>query len=263
MSRQLSVVASPEADAAGAVAQVIASLPVSLRPGTGIADLAAVSGARWAEDAAAAAAGGVAGIMIVNPAPTDASGPDADTSGIRVPVVVDSTWSHNPTVDAAAPHIAALSADATAYESRVDAPVGSDLERVLLAQLALVRAAAGAVASLTIDRWNERGYDIRAKLDGGGSIALAAVLTGGLPASATLRALTAHNAVSLHLPDPATARCGTVTVSGPDGATVLPTLWETPHRAAWRELHRRVAAGESTSDLDDLVADIATLRTAR
>ena len=265
MSRQLSVVASPEADAAGAVAQVIASLPVSLRPGTGAADLAAVSGANWAQDASAAAAGGAAGIMIVNPAATDAGRLDADMSGIEVPVVVDSTWSHNPAVAAAAPHFAALRerGEPAAFESRVDVPVRSDLEQVLLAQLALVRAAVEPVASLTVDRWNEQGYDIRATLAGGASIALAAVLTNGLPTSASLRALSRHNAVRLHLPDPATATCGTVTVSGPDGATVLPTLWETPHRSAWRELHRRVTDGESTSELDELVADIATLRTAR
>lgn len=261
MSRRLSVVASPDADAAGAVAQVIASLPVSLRPGTGVADLVAVSGPDWAQDAAAAAASGVSGIMIVNPSP-DPSVVDAGGLDIAVPVVVDSTWSHNPAVAAAAPHFAALNEPA-AFESRVDAPLRSDLEQVLLAQLALVRAAVDAVGSLTVDRWNEQGYDIRATLAGGPSIALAAVLTNGLPASATLRALTRHNAVRLHLPDPATATCGTVTVSGPDGATTLPTLWETPHRSAWRELHRRVDAGESTSELDDLVADIATLRTAR
>lgn len=272
MSRQLSVVASPEADAAGAVAQVIASLPVSLRPGplpnrNGEVDLAAISGANWAQDAVAAAAGGAAGIMIVNPSPMDAEAFD-----ISVPVVVDSTWSHNPAVAAAAPHFAALNEralnDAAAseeavLESRVDAPVRTDLEQVLLAQLALVRAAVGAVASLAIDRWNEKGYDIRARLAGGASIALAAVLSNGLPASASLRALTRHNAVRLHLPDPATATCGMVTISGPDGATMLPTLWETPHRAAWRELHRRVTSGDSASDLDDLLADIATLRTAR
>lgn len=262
MSRQLSVVASPEADAAGAVAQVIASLPVSLRPGTGEADLVAVSGPHWAQDAAAAAASGVSGIMIVNPSPVDAGAADSDLSAIAVPVVVDSTWSHNPAVAAAAPHFAALSEPA-AFESRVDVPLRSDLEQVLLAQLALVRSAVEPVGSLTVDRWNDRGYDIRGTLAGGASIALAAVLTGGLPTSASLRALTRHDAVRLHLPDPATATCGTVTVSGPDGATVLPTLWETPHRAAWRELHRRVNDGESTSDLDDLVADIATLRTAR
>lgn len=268
MSPQLSVVASPDADAAGAIAQVIASLPVSLRPasagqhsGEG-ADLVAVSGANWPEDAVAAAAAGARGIMIVNPSPADAGAAEASTADIRVPVVVDSTWSHDPAVATAAPHFAALT-EAAAFESRIDAPVGSDLEQVLLAQLALVRAAIDAVATLTVDRWNEHGYDIRATLSRGASIALAAVLTGGLPKSATLRALGRTNAVRLHLPDPATATCGTVTVSGPDGATVLPTLWETPHRVAWRELHRRIAAGESTSDLDELVADIATLRTAR
>jgi len=260
MSRQLSVVASADTDATGAVAQVIASLPISLRPGTGVADLAAVSGPQWVADAAAAASAGVSGIMIVNPSPADVAALE-----IAVPVVVDTTWSHNPAVAAAAPHFAALteSDEPVTFESRVDAPVGSDLERVLLAQLALVRAAIDAVATLAVDRWNERGYDIRATLSGGASIALAAVLTGGLPVSASLGALTRHNAVRMHLPDPATAVCGTVTVSGADGATVLPTLWETPHRAAWRQLHNLVNDGETTSELDDLVADIATLRTAR
>lgn len=262
MSAQMSVAASPEADAAGAVAQVIASLPVSLRPGSDGSDLVAVSGPGWAEDAAAAAPG-TRGIMVVDPSPADVT-PVAP----GVPVVVDSTWAYNPAVAVAAPHFAALNDDASnhgdaAFESRIDSHVGSDLEQVLLAQLALVRAAVDAVVALTIDRWNEHGYDARGQLASGASIALGAILSGGLATSASLRVLTKRAAVRLHLPDPVTATCGSVTVSGPDGATLLQTLYETPHRAAWRELHRRVEADESTSDLDGLAADIATLRSAR
>lgn len=270
MSTQLSVAASPHADANGAIAQVIASLPISLRSGSDRADLVAVSGVHWAEDAAAAANAGARGIMIVDPLPSDASACAERVASAGIPVVVDSTWARNPAVAVAAPHFAALGAagrsgtsDEGAFESRIDAPVGSDLDQVLLAQLALVAAAVGPVDSVTIERWNVHGYDARGRLRSGARVALAAVLTGGLPTCATLRVLTRHEGVRMHLPSPETASCGTVTVSGPDGATLLPTLWETPHRAAWRELHRRVNSGESTSDLDDLMAHIATLRSAR
>ena len=66
MSPLLSVNASPTAEAAGAVGSVIASLPVSLGPGSNDADIRAISGRPgWTAAALTAIAGGARGVLVV------------------------------------------------------------------------------------------------------------------------------------------------------------------------------------------------------
>jgi hypothetical protein len=263
MTTQLTVSAAVAAQAAGDVAQVVASLPVSLHPAAERADLVAISGEDgWPVAAADAIASGARGVLVVDPVAADVADLIERATEAGVPVVLDSTWSDNPAVAGAADAFAAQHDPDSFAEARVDAPLGSDLDRVLLNQLSLVRTALAPVARIRFARRNERGYDAVAELTSGVTSGLSAILSDALPHSASLRVLRSETAVELALPAPVTAAPGQVTVSGPEGATLLPTLWETAHRGAWRRLHRLVEAGETAGDLAGFAGDVTAMRSA-
>lgn len=259
MTQQLTVTSSPEADSVGAVPQVVASLPVSLHPSDdGAAALVAIAGSSgWTERAHAAISSGARGILVIGPSPEDVAALRERAEASGVPVVIDTEWAHNPAVGVAAPHFAAHNDADSLLEARVNAPVGADVDQVLLAQLALIRAAAEPVVSLAYARRNKRGYDALAQLAGGGQASLTAILTDAIPQTASLRIIKPRNAVTLALPGAGTAAPGKVTVSRPEGATLLPTLWESAHRAAWRRLHALVDAGQTCDDLRGFAEDAA------
>jgi hypothetical protein len=256
---QLTVTSSPEADSAGAVPQVVASLPVSLHPSDdgGAALVAIAGGSGWTEKALAAISSGARGLMIVSPPPADVAALRERANEQGVPVVIDTEWAHNPAVAASAPHFAVNNDENSLLEARVNARAGAGLGQVLLAQLALIRAAVSPVVSLAYARRNEHGYDALAQLAGGAQASLTAILTDALPASATLRIVRPRHTVALALPGAGTAAPGKVTLSGPEGATLLPTLWESAHRAAWRRLHSLVEAGQTCEDLTAFAEDAA------
>ncbi len=263
MTTQLTVTASPAAQESGDVAQVVAALPVSLHPASDRADLVGISGEDgWPEAAADAIASGARGVLVVDPVAADVDALIERAAAAGVPVVLDSPWAGNPAVEGAAAAFAAQHDPDSFAETRVDAPVASDLELVLLNQLSLVRAAIGPVTRIRFAHRNARGYDALADLANGVTAGLSAVLSDSLPHAASLRVLRSETAVELAIPAPVTAAPAHVTVSGPDGATLLPTLWETAHRAAWRRLHRLVQAGETAEDLAGFASDVAAVRRA-
>lgn len=259
MTPQLTVLSSPEADASGGVPQVVASLPVSLHPSDG-ADpaLVAIAGTKgWTDKALDSLDSGVRGLMIIAPTAEDVTALRDRAVAASVPVVLDTEWAYNPAVAAAAPRFAALNDEDSFLEARVNAPAGAELDQVLLSQLALIRAAIEPVVALTYARRNRNGYDALAQLANGARASLSAILTDALPASATLRIIKPRHAVALALPAPGTAAPGKVTVSGPEGATLLPTQWESAHRTAWRRLHALAEAAQACQDLDAFAADSA------
>lgn len=263
MTTQLTVFADDAAAAAGRIAEAVASLPVSLHPGSLPADLVGIAGTRgWSRAAARAIEGGARGILVADPVAEDVTALQRLVDERRIPLVIDGPWAYNPAVADSAPAFAERNDEESLVEVRVDVAVGSDLDRVLLGQLALVRAAVGPVVELRFDRRNAQGYDAIGTLDGGARVSLAAIATNGVPQSASLRLLKARNAARLRLPDPATAAPGTVVVSTEQGATLLVTKWESAHRAAWRTLHELVTSGSTGSDLADFAEDVATISRA-
>ncbi|WP_138444970.1 hypothetical protein [Sinomonas susongensis] len=265
MTQQLTVLSSPEADAGGGVPQVISSLPVSLHPTDGAgSDLVAVAGTPgWTEKALESIEAGARGVMVIRPSAADVTALRDRAEASGVPVVLDTEWAHNPAVAAAAPRFAAVNDENSLLEARVNAPVGVDVDQVLLAQLALIRAAVDPVVSLSHARRNRHGYDALAHLASGARASLSAILSDALPSSATLRIIKPRDAVTLAVPASETAAPGRVTVSGPDGATLLPTQWESAHRAAWRRLHALAEAGEACEDLSSFAADVAIVTGGR
>jgi hypothetical protein len=265
MTPQLTVNASPAAEASGAVPEVIASLPVSLHPaGTNTADLVAIDGGQgWTQEAEEAIRRGVKGILVINPCAEDVTSLRDAAEEARVPVLIDSAWAYNPAVTTGKKAFTALNDADALLETRINVPIGSDLERVLLGQLSLIRAALDEVITLRFVQKDAHGYEALARLSSGARASLSAIVTGSVPASAYLRIIKPDTAVETVLPAASTAVPGKVTVSNQEGATLLKTQWETAHRSAWRHLHRLVQEGAGGTDLAGFARDVFTVRAAR
>jgi hypothetical protein len=259
MTARLTVFASSDANTGGRIGQAVAALPMSLVPGAGDADLVGVAGGPdWVSAVVGAIDAGARGVLVVDPAPADVSALRASP----VPVVLDGRWTYNPAVLDSASAFAVRNEAESLVEVRADVPVGSDLGRVLLSQLALVRTAIAPVVQLSFDRWNARGWDALGTLESGARVALSAILTDAVEPGASLRIIEPEDAVRLTVPDPATARPGHVVVSSGDGATLLVTKWESAHRVAWRTLHRLVVSGQAGTDLLGFEHDVELVRCA-
>ena len=259
MTARLTVFASSDATTEGRIGQAVAALPVSLRPGGEDADLVGIAGgAGWATAAARAIDAGARGVLVVDPVPTDVSPLRASA----VPVVLDGRWTYNPAVLDSVSAFSARNDGESLVEVRVDVPLGSDPQRVLVSQLALVRTAIAPLMELTFDRWNSRGWDARGTLESGAQVALCAILTNALEPAASLRIIKPEDAVRLTVTDPATARPGQLIVSSPGGATLLVTKWESAHRVAWRTLHGLATTGRPGADLLGFEHDVDLVRRA-
>lgn len=239
------------------------TLPESLRRTEAGADLVGLPGtAGWTESVAEAIRGGARGVLVVEPVAADPADLQALADERSVPVVLDSLWAGNPAVEAAASSFGALAEEGALVEARVDLPLGSDLDQAALDLLALVGRAVGPVGSLRFVRRNGSGWDALARFANGASGALGAILTDSRPPAATVRLVRPRDAVELAIPGPQTAAPGHAIVTGPDGATLLETRYETAHRASWRRLHGLVVGGGTAEDLAAFASHVSVLRAA-
>jgi hypothetical protein len=259
MTTQLTVTASDAANRTGRVAQVIASLPVSLHPAAATPDLIAIDGsAGWPAEAEQAIEAGARGVLVVRPVAADVRSLIETANARNVPVVIDAMWTYNPAVQNSAGAFAELFDDRMLLEARTYAHTGSDWDRVLLDQLSLIRAAVAPVRGFRFVRRSEHGYAALAEFPNGARASITAVRTDSVPESATLRTVKAQHLVELFVPSPETAIPGRVQITGPEGSNLLETKWEPAHRAAWRHLHGLATSGLTSSDLAEFSDDVAT-----
>jgi hypothetical protein len=257
MTNQLTVRFDLEAAAAGDLTQVVASLPVSLIQADQNPDLVGIAGGSgWPDAAERAIAAGARGVLVVDPVAADTSSLRGQAKAHGVPVVLDSTWNHNRAATGSAAAFAEINDGDSLVEARVTVPVGADLDRVLLGQLALIRTAVGPVTSLVFARRSGHGYDAMATLASGARGSITAIATNSTGSRATLRILRPVTAVELEVPAPNTAVPGRLVVSNPEGATLVTTQWETAHRSAWRRLHEFATTGGTVADLADFEHDV-------
>jgi hypothetical protein len=218
---------------------VLASLPKSLRGVAGGGDLAAVDGTAgdWPERLAQAVESGVRGVLLANPGKVS---PAALTpvAGTDVPVVVYSPWALDPTVLAHREQIAHAAASAALVDLVSVVPAGArTLDDVVLDQLALARVAVGEVP---VDR---------------------SVVFSDFGTSSTRLSVRAPGEEwRLVFADPAYARPTLAYRIDDAGEQLQPTLYETAHRVAWRELHAAVTTGARPAyGLPELAADLELL----
>jgi len=252
----LRVGAGAAAADSGAIAPVVASLPVSLWwVGAGnevSADLVAVDGGTgWPRRATEALRQGVQGLLVVEPDPAlPEQVPQAP-----VPVVIDHRFASNPAVDSAARDFDGWPPEALVEVSAL-LPDPAGLPRLLLDQLATVRRLGLPAVDLERLTWSRGGFYVRGSTSSGTPLVFSAHVTAGRPPQLRVRGLAPDSAVELTIPDPGTARPAVLVRTTSDGATTRPTVWESSHRASWRRLHAAVVKRLATDDLTDLRADL-------
>jgi hypothetical protein len=250
-------------DSAAKRAAVLASLPDSVQPAVESGTFVAVDGGvGWGDRIGEALDTGARGILVYEPCDVaefdlaQLSEVSARAAADCIPVVLDTGWAQNCAVASAADGFRELSEQHRILEASVVARPDASPRTLLVAQLALVRAAVSAVSTLEPIIVNSHGYSMVGNLNSGTQVSLAATLTRALPESATLRMLGQHGSVTLRLTEQTTARPGRVTLTGPSGSTQLPTRFETGHRVAWRRLSTAVSVDQSVSDLADFIDDM-------
>jgi hypothetical protein len=259
MSESLTVSVADEVRAGYATAGALASLPISYQHGgkSAAEDVTVVGGCSgWPGAVAGAVRAGARAVIVIAPEPADLSplrSPDCTGSLI----VIDSRWASNPAVASAGAAFRSAVTAGTRFECRVLVGTARSLPAVLLDQLSLVRALLAPATELRILHRSEHGF-VGEALAAGISVDLSATRTEAVPEQASARLLTAEGAVHLLIPDGGTARPALLTVTGPDGAVLAPTIYESGHRAALRRLHRLLVTDGRSTDIDDLEADITT-----
>jgi hypothetical protein len=134
-------------------------------------------------------------------------------------------------------------------DSVAAAPVGTDSGELFADHFAAVVRVAGPLANLRVLTRGLHGYTATAVLANGAPVALQGVLSNARPAGVNITLLTDDGGVSVTLPEPLAAWPATVRVTGPQGELLLPTIYESAHRATWRRLKEHLDAGTSPSDL--------------
>ena len=252
----LRVSADATAIRSGAIAPVVASLPVSLTNAgtdTPASELVAVDGALgWPQRTRDALGNGTQGLMLIQPCPVTA---DEVPQTPSVPVVVDYRFAGNPAVLTFAGHFDGWPVEALVEVSSLVSDQG-DLHRHLLDQLATARRLGLPLTDLQPLAWGPSGYYLRGSTGLGVPVLLSAHVTSAAPACLRVRGLAPDLAIELSVPDPSTARPAVLVTTTSGGALTEPTVWESAHRAAWRRLHAAAVGALPVTDLDDLRADL-------
>ncbi|MGJ3191407.1 hypothetical protein [Paenarthrobacter sp. FR1] len=264
-TKQYTVQATPEAREAGAVALAVASLPESFGPAVGgnAADVVVIAGRPgWTADAAQAITAGARGVVVVNPAPESTESLQATAQRNAAVVVLDQRWATNPALPAAEDAMRSMTGRAAVLDTVATAPVGTDIGELLADHLSAVVRMAGPLANLRLVTRGPHGYTATAVLANSAPVAVQGIVTGARPAGVNVTLLTDDGGVSATLPAPVAAWPATVRVTGPQGELLLPTIYESAHRATWRRLKEHLDAGTIPSDLQRFAAtseSIATL----
>jgi hypothetical protein len=254
MTTQLSVYADPQAEAAGAVSAVVASLPLSFGPGASAADVTAVAGhAGWTDRASAAIRSGAKGVVVSAPVAEDPAGLTAVADAAGSVVVLDLQWAGNLALDSTSENvhgaIAAALKDAVLLDSVAIAVPGTDPLHLLTDQLGVLVQCGIEVRNVRMVQRNGNGYTVSGVIADGIPVALQGILTSALPATASLTVLTSTGRTDVVLPDPAAAWPAEVRSVTTEGAMTLPTLYESSHRTSWSRVHSHISSGTPAHDL--------------
>lgn len=243
---------------------VWASLPMTLTPAAGGAQMVAVDGQSpaWLETLADVIRQGVTGVLLVRPV---AGSPGRDIRAVTeaaasagTTVVVETAWASNPAVAQLARALAGRLPDIKLIDSVAQVPDdhGGPWADVLLDQVTLLRAVTGRPDDVRFAVQDMHGYTVDG-VRGASSVAMAAVRSTVSAPTARLAAYGAAAETHLLVPAGSTAAPAAASIVDPAGATVQPTWYETTSRASWRRLIRTVSEspGKPVLDLPDLAED--------
>ncbi|MEV4989061.1 hypothetical protein [Pseudarthrobacter sp. LMD1-1-1.1] len=252
------VTATPRAEEAGAVALAVASLPATFGPPTEdrAPDVVVIAGeAGWTTEAARAIDSGPRGILVVDPVPEETTQLADAARAAGAAVVLDLHWASNPALVSgsgdpdARDAVRSALGTASLLDSVATAAPGTDVQRLLARHLAAVLAVSGQLHGVSVLRSGTTGYTATGRLANGAPFTAQGVLTAARPAGVGIHLYTADGGVDVQVPDPDAAWPAEVRVTGAHGQLLLPTLYESAHRAAWRRLKTHLSAGTLPDDL--------------
>lgn len=263
MSARLLVAA--ETAVAGTTAAALASLPVSFGPAVGAPDVLAVAGdAGWTWRAAAAIRRGARGVLVVEPVAEDPRALAAEAAAAGAAVALDQAWAGNPVLTAppaaALDAIAGAMANAVLCDSVAYALPGTPVGTLLTRHLCAVLACGVELSGLRMVRLQPVGYLLAGRLPGGAPVALHGTTTAALPSTARVSVLTRTGRTDVTLPEASAAWPAEVRTVTADGATTLPTRFESAHRRSWLRLHAAVDSGTGLDDLERFAVVAALVR---
>ncbi|MDQ0771115.1 hypothetical protein QF031_003864 [Pseudarthrobacter defluvii] len=260
MSGNYTVAASTSAREAGAVTQTVASLPETFGPAQehqeATADVVVVAGGPgWTAEAAGAITAGARGMVVANPIPEDTTQLAAAADAAGTAVVLDLRWASNPALVGGATEPDARDAvrsalgSAALLDSVATAAPDTDPLRLLTEHLAALLAVSGTLDGARVLRSDAAGYTVGGRLPNGAPFTAQGVLTAARPSGVDIRLYTSDGGVAVMVPDPDTARPANVRVTAAHGELLLPTIYESAHRSAWRRLKKHLHAGTQPDDL--------------
>ncbi|WP_415854841.1 hypothetical protein [Sinomonas sp. G460-2] len=237
------------------LSEVVASLPLSLtRAGEEPAQLATITGARgWADRALEAFDGGALAAVVSSPSADE--GVPALPADIATRAIIEWAFACNPGVLVAAEAAAPLRERAVFADVELRLPTGADPDTALLDTLTAASRVLGPLTPVRSLHRDKASWHLSGSLTEDAPtapVAIAIIVTDAAPARLRLRLLTLDGGLTAVVPAPDTAAPAEVRIVGPDGERLLPTLWETSRRSAWRRAVA-IAAGELVS------ADVAEL----
>jgi hypothetical protein len=261
MSTPYTVSAEETARGAGAVDGVIASLPLSLAESPEGGQIASIDGGKtgWRERAQAALDGGALASIVVTPTANGATAPEDSPR-----ILLDWAFASNPAVERAADAARPLVEQTVLLESRMVLPSGTEPMQCLLDQVTTIARIIGegtfAPGSLRQLFADQNGYQFAGSLPGGAPVKVSAVVSTSASPHLGIRLLTKNGSLAVYIPAPHTAAPAEIRLVTSDGELLLPTEYESAHRATWRRAVRMLREGEHSQDLAELVQTAAALQ---
>lgn len=256
---------------AATVSEVVASLPISFRLSTSEhADVVAIGGTPgWAEETAAVIDSGGRVILITNPCPVSPadSGELAALAALAVStgssIVLSEGWAGNPVLETMAIRWAEPIRRATLIEVVASSTPEITIDDLIVREIRVLRALGLHPINLDAGVINETSFSLVGCLGEGARVERALVnlqATQSRVARSALEVIATSDTETVRssLFSDRTARPGTGSFTTVGGRTVLPTIWQTAHRASFKRLHDASMAGVLIDDLTDFAADVAT-----
>lgn len=252
---QLSV-AGPESPV---LTEVVASLPVSFAFAQDSApDVRIVSGdGDWVARAREALAERARGIIVTDPSIVPVESVRALARDAIIPVVLSEAWAGNPAVTEVRARWGESIRAAMSVECTVTEPLdGEERQALLLRQARVLRGLGVRGVVLSGGSVSTRAYSLVGESSTGQQVSLFAVTSSGAPTALTVSLMGDGSSVRVSVPAATSARPAHASRLTPGSGEVLPTIWETAHRAAFRRMHDLIVTKKPSDDLEGFASDL-------
>lgn len=164
------------------------------------------------------------------------------------PFVLDSPWAANPGCSTFAGQL--QTADWQFGECCTIAPLSEDPKQVLFRAASLLRACGLPLSSIEVLFGSATGLAAQAQ-SGDHPVRISISLTAAALHQMSVRAFTATGAITGEFDDPDLSQPARISITDRSGTLLLPTIWETGHRAAWKRALTDASANDAPGSFKD------------